>query len=191
MTTANRRSRAARPREALLAGDQGQGYRRGEAPDGLSLIVAGAKGVGSVDENTFVQIMKSANYTLNRFEIKDEKIRMLRDDVAVIAYQVREELTVDGKPVTLNASDCQRGYAGMAGGCAPRTRSRSPVIRTAAIGRFSYSFLPASRASADWASETSRRSRVPGADTTPRNRAYARRRPRRGPAPPRASPAPA
>jgi hypothetical protein len=68
-------------------------------------IVSGAKGVGSIDENTFGQMMKSANYTLNRFEIKGEQIRMLRDDVAVLAYQVREELTVDGKPVTLDASD--------------------------------------------------------------------------------------
>jgi hypothetical protein len=68
-------------------------------------IVSGAKGVGSIDETTFGQMMKSANYTLNRFEIKGEQIRMLRDDVAVLAYQVREELTVDGKPVTLDASD--------------------------------------------------------------------------------------
>ena len=30
---------------------------------------------------------------------------MLRDDVAIVAYQVTEELTVDGKPVTLNAAD--------------------------------------------------------------------------------------
>jgi len=68
-------------------------------------IVAGAKGVASVDENAFGAMMKSATYTLKRFEIKNEQVRMLRDDVAVVAYQVREELTVDGKDVTLNAAD--------------------------------------------------------------------------------------
>jgi uncharacterized protein (TIGR02246 family) len=68
-------------------------------------IVSGSKGVGSIDEKTFGTMMKSANYTLNRFEIMSEQVRMLRDDVAVVAYQVREELTVDGKPVTLDAAD--------------------------------------------------------------------------------------
>jgi hypothetical protein len=68
-------------------------------------IVTGAKGVGSVDEKMFGEMMKSANYTLKQFDIKNEQIRMLGDDVAVVAYQVREELTVDGKPVTLDASD--------------------------------------------------------------------------------------
>ena len=68
-------------------------------------IVTGSKGVGSIDENTFGTMMKSANYTLNHFEVKSEHVRMLRDDVAVVAYQVREELTVDGKDVTVDAAD--------------------------------------------------------------------------------------
>jgi hypothetical protein len=68
-------------------------------------VIAGSRGVNSVDEKMFGQIMKSAAYTLHRFEIRNEQVRMLRDDVAVVAYQVREELTVDGKPVTLDASD--------------------------------------------------------------------------------------
>lgn len=33
------------------------------------------------------------------------QVLLLRDDVAVVAYRVREELTVDGKPVTLEAAD--------------------------------------------------------------------------------------
>jgi hypothetical protein len=32
-------------------------------------------------------------------------VRLLGDDVAIVAYQVHEELTVDGKPVTLDAAD--------------------------------------------------------------------------------------
>ena len=68
-------------------------------------IVTGSSGVGSIDQKTFGTMMKSASYTLNRFEIKSEQVRLLRDDVAVVAYQVREELTVDGKPVTVDAAD--------------------------------------------------------------------------------------
>ena len=69
-------------------------------------IVTGASGVGSIDQKTFGTMMKSASYTLNRFEVKDgAQIRMLRDDVAVVAYQVHEELTVDGKEVNVDAAD--------------------------------------------------------------------------------------
>ena len=32
-------------------------------------------------------------------------VRLLGDDVAIVAYTVREELTVDGKPLTLEAAD--------------------------------------------------------------------------------------
>jgi hypothetical protein len=69
-------------------------------------VVTGAQGVGMIDKETFAAMTKSASYTLHRFRIKDgAQVRLLRDDVAVVAYQVREELTVDGKPVTLEAAD--------------------------------------------------------------------------------------
>jgi hypothetical protein len=43
---------------------------------------------------------------LNEFTLSDDaQIRLLSDDVAVLAYKVRENLTVDGEPVTLEAAD--------------------------------------------------------------------------------------
>jgi limonene-1,2-epoxide hydrolase len=69
-------------------------------------IVTGAQGIGAIDQKTFAAMMKAAPYTLDRFEIKDgAEVRLVRDDVAIVAYQVLEELTVDGKPVTLDAAD--------------------------------------------------------------------------------------
>jgi uncharacterized protein (TIGR02246 family) len=69
-------------------------------------IVTGAQGVGSIDRKTFAAMMQAAPYTLHRFELKDgAQVRLVRDDVAIVAYQVHEELTVDGKPVTLDAAD--------------------------------------------------------------------------------------
>jgi hypothetical protein len=71
-----------------------------------SCIVTGAQGVGSIDRNTLAAMMKAASYTLNDFEIsKDAKVRLLGDDVAIVAYKVREDLIVEGKPVTLEAAD--------------------------------------------------------------------------------------
>ena len=50
--------------------------------------------------------MKTSNWTLDSFKIEsDAEVRMLSDDIGIVAYRVHEELTVDGKPVTLDASD--------------------------------------------------------------------------------------
>jgi hypothetical protein len=69
-------------------------------------IVAGAQGVGRLDPENLRAMMQAPPYTLRRFEIDDDvQVHMLRDDVAVLAYKVREELTVDGEPVSLAASD--------------------------------------------------------------------------------------
>jgi Domain of unknown function (DUF4440) len=69
-------------------------------------IVTGAQGVGSIDHNAFKVMMKAAPWTLRKFELGDDvQVRLLKDDVAVVAYVVTEELTVDNKPVTLKAAD--------------------------------------------------------------------------------------
>jgi len=68
-------------------------------------IVTGAQGVGKIDRDALAGMIKSATYTLNSFDFKDAEVRPVTDDVVVIAYKVHEELTVDGKPVTLDAAD--------------------------------------------------------------------------------------
>ena len=69
-------------------------------------IIAGARGVSSVDSKTLAGMFKGANYTLHRFSLnEDAQVRQLSDDVAIVAYNVHEELTVDGKPVSLDAAD--------------------------------------------------------------------------------------
>jgi uncharacterized protein (TIGR02246 family) len=69
-------------------------------------MLTGAQGVGLIDRKTLAAMMREAPYTLDAFELKDgAHVRLLGDDVAIIAYQVREELTVEGKPVTLDAAD--------------------------------------------------------------------------------------
>ena len=69
-------------------------------------IVAGAQGIGLLDRKALGALVKAPAYTLNRFELKDgAQVRLLQEDVAIVAYQVHEELTVNGKPVTLDAAD--------------------------------------------------------------------------------------
>lgn len=70
-------------------------------------VVVGAQGVGELDRERLGQMLKQATYELTRYQFDDKKIqvRKLTDDVAVIAYEVREDLIVDGKEESLIAFD--------------------------------------------------------------------------------------
>ena len=88
--------------QALVDGDSGTTVRLSDDP----CIVSGAQGVASLDRRSMAGMLKQGGWQLRHFEIDpDVKLRMLGDDVAVLAYKVREELTVDGKPVKLEAAD--------------------------------------------------------------------------------------
>ena len=68
-------------------------------------IVTGAQGVGRVSREEFRKLMVNATWTLHGFEMNNMQARLISDDVAIVAYKVKEQLTVDGKPLTLEASD--------------------------------------------------------------------------------------
>jgi ketosteroid isomerase-like protein len=69
-------------------------------------IVTGAQGAASIDRKAFAGMLNSPGWTLNEFEfVGDVVTRAVTDDVAIVAYRVREELTVEGKPLTLEAAD--------------------------------------------------------------------------------------
>ena len=69
-------------------------------------VVAGAQGIASLDATHMSGMMSGAAWVLEDFQFSDHvEVRKLSDDVAIIAYQVHEKLTVDGKPVVLDAAD--------------------------------------------------------------------------------------
>jgi hypothetical protein len=68
-------------------------------------IVTGAQGVASIDREAFKGMMMDASWSIEAYDISDVQARMLSDDVAIVAYKVKEKLTVEGKPVTLEAAD--------------------------------------------------------------------------------------
>jgi uncharacterized protein (TIGR02246 family) len=70
-----------------------------------SCIVAGAQGAARLEKKMLAAMMKAPPWTLERFELKDLQVLLLREDVAVVAYKVHEDLIVDGKPVSLDAAD--------------------------------------------------------------------------------------
>jgi hypothetical protein len=68
-------------------------------------IVTGAQGVGRISRDAFAGMLQSGGWTLHEFTLSDTQVRMLSEDVAIVAYKVKELLTVDGKAITLEASD--------------------------------------------------------------------------------------
>jgi ketosteroid isomerase-like protein len=68
-------------------------------------IVTGAQGISRIDRASFAKMMRAANYKLEDFKLDAFEVEKLSDDVAIIGYKVREKMTVDGKPLTLEAAD--------------------------------------------------------------------------------------
>ena len=70
------------------------------------VIVTGAQGVGTLERATFESMLNDPHYTIESFAIdEDAHVRLVSDDVAILAYKVHEDLTVDGRLVSLDAAD--------------------------------------------------------------------------------------
>jgi len=68
-------------------------------------IVTGAQGVARITRTAFAGMLQAGGWTLHEFTLSDIQLRLLGDDVAILAYRVKELLTVDGKPLTVEAAD--------------------------------------------------------------------------------------
>jgi hypothetical protein len=69
------------------------------------VIVTGAQGASTIEVETFATMMSEGNWELHKFSLDNVQVEFPHPDVAVIAYKVREELKVDGKPIVLEAAD--------------------------------------------------------------------------------------
>lgn len=70
-----------------------------------SCIVTGAQGVARITREAFAGMLQAGGWTLHEVTLSDVQVRVLSEDVAIVAYKVKELLTVDGKPLTLEAAD--------------------------------------------------------------------------------------
>ncbi len=70
-------------------------------------ILVGAQGAGMMQPADFAGMMEHAPYELKKYTMDDDSflIKSIGDDVAIVAYKVREDLTVDGKSIKMEASD--------------------------------------------------------------------------------------
>lgn len=68
-------------------------------------VVTGAQGASPIDALSFREMMDAAPWILDDFELKDVQVRLVDDDIAIVAYKVKESLIVEGKPLTVEAAD--------------------------------------------------------------------------------------
>jgi uncharacterized protein (TIGR02246 family) len=68
-------------------------------------IVTGAQGVARITREAFAGMLQAGGWTLHEVTLSDVQVRVLSEDVAIVAYKIKELLTVDGKPLTLEAAD--------------------------------------------------------------------------------------
>jgi len=71
-------------------------------------VIVGAQGVSAIDAKTMAKLTSEGQWELEQFSFDEQKrqIRFLTDDIAIVAYPVRERVVVDGEtlPVVANNS---------------------------------------------------------------------------------------
>jgi len=75
------------------------------ALSGEPALVTGARGVTSIPKAKMGQMTEEGNWTLESYAFDDIEVATPAPDVAVIAYTVRQTVTMDGKRQEMRAAD--------------------------------------------------------------------------------------
>lgn len=70
-------------------------------------IIVGAQGVSTIDRPTMEKLTVDGNWQLQdyAFDAKQTRVRFIGDDVAIVAYKVKEHVVIDGDSLPLDAND--------------------------------------------------------------------------------------
>ena len=70
-------------------------------------IVVGAQGVSTIDAMTMGKMTTEGKWELEQYSFDDKarQIRFLTDDIAIVAYPVKERVIVDGVTLPIEAND--------------------------------------------------------------------------------------
>lgn len=82
---------------------------------GKSALVTGARGVSAIDKNKMGQMTEEGTWTLESYDFDKIEVITPAPDVAIIAYTVTQNVTMDGKPQTLRAADSSTWIRGADG----------------------------------------------------------------------------
>lgn len=82
---------------------------------GEPAIVSGARGVMSIPKARMGKMTEEGNWTLDSYEFDDVQFATPTPDVAIIAYTVKQKVTMDGKKQDLRAADSSTWIRGPRG----------------------------------------------------------------------------
>lgn len=70
-------------------------------------IVVGAQGVSAITPEMMAKLTSEGEWELQQFSLdeRNRQVRFLSDDVAIVAYTVRERVVVEGETVPIEAND--------------------------------------------------------------------------------------
>jgi len=70
-------------------------------------VIVGAQGVSAIDATTMGTLTRDAVWELEQYSFDDKgrQVRFLTDDIAIVAYAVRERVVVDGERLPVVAND--------------------------------------------------------------------------------------
>jgi hypothetical protein len=82
---------------------------------GKLALTTSARGVSPIPKAKMGQMTEEGNWTLNAYEFENVEVVTPADDVAIIAYKVKQDVTMDGKQQELRAADISTWVRGTNG----------------------------------------------------------------------------
>jgi hypothetical protein len=82
---------------------------------GKTALVTGVNGVMSIPKSKMGKMTEDGAWTLESYAFDDVKVTVPRPDVAIIAYTVRQKVTMNGKPAEMRAADSSTWVRGPKG----------------------------------------------------------------------------
>ncbi|HEY4250938.1 MAG TPA: nuclear transport factor 2 family protein [Roseomonas sp.] len=89
--------------------------RRTAALSGAVSLVTGVHGVMRIPQDRMGKMTEDGDWSLDSFEFDDVEVSSPTADVAIIAYTVRQTMTMKGKQQTLKAADSSTWIRGQDG----------------------------------------------------------------------------
>ena len=89
--------------------------RRTAQLSGKTALVTGARGVMSIAKAEMGKMTEEGEWTLDDYEFQDVKVTAPAPDVAIIAYKVRQKVTMKGEAKSFEAADSSTWVRGADG----------------------------------------------------------------------------
>ncbi|HVK81898.1 MAG TPA: nuclear transport factor 2 family protein [Verrucomicrobiae bacterium] len=78
-------------------------------------LTTGARGVTTIPKAKMGEMTEDGHWSLESYEFSDVEVITPKPDVAIIAYKVRQKVTMDGKQQELRAADSSTWIRGVDG----------------------------------------------------------------------------